>query len=48
MVLYMKTYIVYDEKGNEVALIKAATHNKAEAKAKKKYGEKAFVAYTEI
>lgn len=44
----MKTYIVYDENGNEVALIKAGSHNTAEKKAKAKYGEKASVAYTEV
>jgi len=44
----MKTYIVYNEQGNEVALIKASSHNAAEKKAKAKYGEKASVAYTEV
>jgi hypothetical protein len=44
----MKTYIVYNEKGEEVAIIKAGSHNAAEKKAKKKYGEKASVCYTEI
>lgn len=44
----MKTYIVYDETGKEVELIKAASHNAAEKKAQKKHGEKASVAYTEI
>ena len=44
----MKTYIVYDEKGNERGYIKAASHNSAEKKAKAKYGALAFVAYTEI
>lgn len=44
----MKTYIVYDERGIEVAMIKAGSHNAAEKKAKKKYGERAFVAYTEV
>jgi hypothetical protein len=44
----MKTYIVYDESGREVAIIKAGSHNSAEKKAQKKYGAKASVAYTEI
>ena len=44
----MKSYIVYDETGREVAMIKAASHNSAEKKAQKKYGPKASVAYTEI
>jgi hypothetical protein len=44
----MKTYIVYDESGREVAMIKAGSHNSAEKKAQKKYGAKASVAYTEI
>ena len=44
----MKTFIVYDETGREVAIIKAGSHNSAEKKAQKKYGEKASVAYTEI
>jgi hypothetical protein len=44
----MKTYIVYDETGWEVAMIKAGSHNSAEKKAQKKYGRKASVAYTEI
>lgn len=44
----MKTYIVYDGTGNEVDLIKAGSHNAAEKKAKKKYGENATVAYTEV
>lgn len=44
----MKTYIVYDAMGNEVAIIKAKSHNDAEKKAIQKYGEKASVAYTEI
>lgn len=44
----MKTYIVYNETGEEVAIIKASSHNAAEKKAQKLYGEKASVAYTEI
>ena len=44
----MKTYIVYNEKGEEIALLKASNHNSAETKAKKKYGEKTSVCYTEI
>jgi hypothetical protein len=44
----MKTYIVYDERGNEVGMIKAGSHNAAEKKAKNKYGPKASVTYTEV
>jgi hypothetical protein len=44
----MKTYIVYDEQGNERGYIKAASHNAAEKKAQAKYGVKASVAYTEL
>ena len=44
----MKTYIVYDGKGNEVGYINAANHNAAERRAKEKYGIMASVAYTEI
>ena len=44
----MKTYIVYDEKGNERGYIKSASHNSAEKKAKKLYGLNASVAYTEL
>lgn len=44
----MKTYIVYDEAGNERGYIKAGSHNAAEKKAQKKYGPRASVAYTEI
>lgn len=44
----MKTYIVYDGVGYERGYIKARSHNEAEKKAKKMYGEKAFVAYTEL
>lgn len=44
----MKTYIVYDGNGVEIALIKAGSHNAAEKKARKRYGENASVAYTEI
>ena len=52
----MKTFIVYDKNGNEVInprtgqplLIKASGHNMAEKKARKLYGEKATVAYTEV
>jgi hypothetical protein len=54
----MKTYIVYID-GNEMGYIKAASHNAAEKKARKKYAPKeqpntpAFmsriqVAYTEV
>jgi hypothetical protein len=44
----MKTYIVYDETGNERGYIKAGSHNSAEKKAKAKYGSRASVAYTEL
>jgi len=44
----MKTYIVYDGVGNEVGYIKAANHNTAEKKAKKKFDIKASVVYTEL
>ena len=44
----MKTYIVYDERGIEVGYIKAGGHNAAEKKARKKWGAKASVAYTEL
>lgn len=44
----MKTYIVYDNSGNEIALIKAGSHNSAEKKATRKYGNGITVAYTEI
>lgn len=44
----MKTYLVYVD-GNEVGMIKAASHNAAEKKAKSKYpGRNVAVAYTEI
>lgn len=44
----MKTYIVYVN-GEEVGIIRAASHNAAEKKAQKKYPGKAVqVAYTEI
>lgn len=44
----MKTYIVYDEQGNERGYIKAGSHNAAEKKAKAKYGPLASVVYTEL
>jgi len=52
----MKVYIVYDSHGEEVinpltgkpVLIKAGSHNAAERKARKLYGERATVAYTEV
>lgn len=44
----MKTYIVYVD-GEEAGMIKAASHNAAEKKAKKKYpGKQVSVAYTEV
>ena len=51
MKAYMKAYIVYVD-GNEKALVKAASHNAAEKKAKKKYPGldpwRVTVAYTEV
>lgn len=44
----MKTYIVYNGAGVEIAIIKASGHNAAEKKAKQLFGEKASVCYTEI
>ena len=44
----MKTYIVYDGKGNERGYIKASSHNSAERKAKILYGLNASVSYTEL
>ena len=45
----MKTYIVYSgTTGEEIATIKAGSHNAAEKKAQKKYGPKTSVAYTEV
>jgi hypothetical protein len=44
----MKTYIGYDGNGNEVGLIKARSHNEAEAKAQAAHGPMASVAYTEV
>jgi len=44
----MKTYIVYTGNGDPVGFVKAGSHNAAEKKAKKKYGEQAIVAYTEV
>jgi hypothetical protein len=44
----VKTYIVYDDTGREIALIKAGSHNSAEKKAIKKYGERVTVTYTEV
>lgn len=44
----MKTYIIYDEHGNECGYLEASSHNAAEKKAQAKYGPKASVAYTEL
>jgi len=44
----MKSYIVYDSQGNEREIIKAKSHNLAEKKAKKMYGQDASVCYTEL
>ena len=44
----MKSYIVYVD-GEEVGMIKAASHNAAEKKAQAKYpGRHVSVAYTEV
>lgn len=44
----MKTYIVYVN-GEEMGMIKAASHNAAEKKAKKMYpNQMVSVAYTEV
>ena len=44
----MRTYIVYVN-GEEKEMIKATSHNKAEAKAKKKYPkDNVSVSYTEV
>jgi hypothetical protein len=44
----VKTYIVYVD-GVEVGMIKAASHNAAEKKAKAKHpGKQVSVAYTEV
>jgi hypothetical protein len=44
----MKTYIVYDGNGDECGYVKARSHNEAEKKAKKLFGEQAMVVYTEL
>ncbi len=44
----MKTYIVYNETGTERGYIRDSGMNAAEKKVKAKYGERAFVAYTEL
>jgi hypothetical protein len=44
----MKTYIVYDERGNECGYLKARSHNEAEKKAQATHGPLASVAYTEL
>lgn len=44
----MKTYIVYDPKGNERPYIKARSHNEAEKKAIAMYGVGSSVCYTEV
>ena len=44
----MKTFVVYNSQGFEVAFIKAKDHNAAEKKAISLYGPKSSVAYTEI
>ena len=44
----MKSYIVYDEAGEERMTIRAPSHNLAEVVAKKMFGENASVCYTEV
>jgi hypothetical protein len=44
----MKTYIVYSRTGEEIAYIKAGSHNSAERKAISRYGKGVSVAYTEM
>lgn len=44
----MKTFIVYDQWGEERGYVQARNHNDAEKKAHYLYGPKASVAYTEI
>ena len=47
-ILNMKSYIVYDEAGEERMTIRAPSHNLAEVVAKKMFGENASVCYTEV
>ena len=44
----MKTYIVFNFNGDELAIIKAGGLNSAEKKAKAKYGENVYCVYTEL
>ena len=44
----MKTFIVYDQWGDERGYVQARNHNDAEKKAHYLYGPKASVVYTEI
>ena len=44
----MKTYIIYDDQGNERETVTAKSHNEAEKKAKEMYGHLASVCYTEL
>lgn len=44
----MKTYIVYNDAGEEIGYIKARSHNSAEKKAIARYGKFVHVSYTEI
>lgn len=41
-------YIVYNEDGEEECIIQAKNLNAAEAEAKRRFGEKVIVSYTEI
>lgn len=44
----MKTYIVYSRSGEQIAIIKAGSHNAAEKKAISRFGEGVSVEYTEL
>ncbi len=44
----MRTYIIYDSKGDEVGMIRCDGHNKAESMARTAYGPMASVAETEV
>jgi hypothetical protein len=44
----MKTYIVWNSKGNEVGYIRSNNHNNAEITAQKMFGDKTTVEYTEL
>ena len=44
----MKTYIVYDGRGEERGYIKARNHNAAQDKAVQLYGKNSSAVYTEL